>query len=188
MAKAADAKHSHKITRFRRRVSQCVERRKPRAQQRRRIGRREAVGNRHESVRLCDHHLGISPIRMNAREFLVTTVHEIAISTEFAITARPSEEANTHALTNRPALDTGAKGIDSPDRFMAWHARPAKRKEAFHRARIRMANAAGLDTDSNLSRSWLGNRFLNDFQFPRFCHLYRFILCTHKYSLTLVIA
>src|SRR6516162_1250585 len=179
MAKAADAKHSHKITRFRRRVSQCVESRKPGAQQRRRIGRREAVRDRHEPARLCDHHLGISPIRMNARVFLVTTVHQIAISTEFAITARPSEEADTHALTHRPALDTGAEGIYSPDHFMPWHARPANGKETFHRARIRMAYSAGFDTDSNLSRSWLGNRFLNDFQFPRFCHLYRFILFSH---------
>src|SRR6516225_258048 len=179
MAKATDAKHSHKITRFRRRVSQCVERRKPRAQQRRRIGRREVIRDRHEPARLCDHHLGISAIRMNARKFLVTTVHEIAISTEFAITARASEEADTHALTNRPALDTGAQGIDPPDHFMPWHARPANRKEAFHRARIRMAYSAGFDTDSNLSRSRLGNRFLNDFQLPRFCYLYRFIPSTH---------
>ena len=73
---------------------------------------------------------------MNAREFLVTTVHEITISTEFAITARPSEETDTHALTNRPALDTGAEGIDSPDHFMPGHARPANWKEAFHRARF----------------------------------------------------
>src|SRR5215469_3780197 len=179
MAKAADAEHSHKITGFRRRVSQCVKRRNPRAQQRRRSGRREAVRDRHEPARLCDHYLGISPIRMNTREFLVTTVNEIAISTEFAITARPSEEADTHALTHRPALYTGAEGIDSPDHFMPWHTRPANWKETFHRARIRMAYAAGLDTDSNLSRSRLGNRFLNDFQFPRFCYLYRLILCTH---------
>ncbi len=60
---------------------------------------------------------------MNARKFLVATIHEIAISTEFAITARASEEADTDALTNRPALDPGAKGIDSPDHFMPWHAR-----------------------------------------------------------------
>src|SRR5215470_8738584 len=158
MAKAADAKHSHKITRFGRRVSQCVERRKPRAQQRRRIGRREAVRNRHEPARLCNQHLGISPIRMNAGVFLVTTVHEIAILTEFAITARPSEEADTHSLTNHPALDTGAKGIDSPDHFMPWHARPANWKEAFHRARIRMAYSACFDAQTHLSVSWLANR------------------------------
>ena len=65
---------------------------------------------------------------MNARESLVTTVHEIPISTELAITARASEEADTHALANRPALDTGAKSIDPPDRFIA-RGRAANRSE-----------------------------------------------------------
>src|SRR5262249_58456881 len=118
MAKAADAKHSHKITCFRRSISQCVKRRKPCAQQRRRSGRCEVVRDRHEPARLCDHHLGISPIRMNARVSLVAAVHQIAISTEFAITARPSEEANTQALTNRTNLDPAAKSIDSTDHFL----------------------------------------------------------------------
>ena len=45
---------------------------------------------------------------MDARVSLVTTVHEIAISTEFAITARASQEADTDTLTNLPALDARA--------------------------------------------------------------------------------
>jgi hypothetical protein len=73
---------------------------------------------------------------MNARVSLVPAVHEIAISAEFAKTARPSEKANTHALTNCPALDPGAKSIDSPDHFMPRHARPANWKDAFHCTRI----------------------------------------------------
>src|SRR5215468_2520797 len=157
MAKAADAKHSHKIACLSRCVSQCVERRKPRAPQRCRIGRREAVRDRHEPASLCDHHLGISPIRMNARVFLVTAVHEIPISTEFAITARPSEEANTHPLTNCPALHAGAEGIDSPHHFMSWHARPANWKEGFHRARIRVAYSACFDAHAYLSGFWFTN-------------------------------
>src|SRR5215813_25641 len=157
MTKAANAKHSDKIARLRRCVSQGVERRKPRAQQRRRIGRREVIRDRHEPARLCDHHLGISAVRMNARVFLVTTVHEIAIATKFAITARASEKADTHALTNRPALDTGAKGIDPPDHFMPWHARPANGKEAFYRARIRVAHTAPCLSDKRrrcAQRGW----------------------------------
>src|SRR5262249_46285399 len=158
MAKAADAKHSHKITCFRRSISQCVKRRKPCAQQRRRSGRCEVVRDRHEPARFCDHHLGISPIRMNARVFLVATVHEIAISTEFAITTRPSEKADTRSLTDRPALDPGAKRVDSPDHFMPWHARPANWKDAFHRARIRVAYSACLDAHAHLSVFWFTNR------------------------------
>src|SRR5262249_17186612 len=98
MTKAADAEHSDKVTRFRWRVSQGVERRESRAKQRRSICRRQIVRDMHKPGGLRDHHLGISAIRMNARKFLVTTVHEIAISTELAITARASEEADTDAL------------------------------------------------------------------------------------------
>jgi hypothetical protein len=95
---------------------------------------------------------------VDAGKFLIFTVHQIAISAELAITARAGEEADPNTLTNRPALDPGAKGIDSPDRFMPWHARPANWKEAFHRARIRVAYSACLDTHAYLSGFWFTNR------------------------------
>src|SRR5215469_4071686 len=157
MTKAADTEHRDKVTRLRWRVSQSVERREPRAKQRRSICRRQIVRDTHEPGGLRDHDLGISAVRMNAREFLVTTVHEIAISTEFTITARTSEEADTDALANRPALDTGAKSIDPTDRFMPGDARPIDRKQTFHRSGIGMANPARLDANPNLA--WTG---LND--------------------------
>src|SRR5262249_26885771 len=88
---------------------------------------------------------------MNASKFLVTAVHEIAISTELAITTRTSEEADTHALANRPALDTGAKSIDPPDHFMPGHARPIDRKQTFYGSGVGMANPARLDANPNLT-------------------------------------
>src|SRR5499425_3229280 len=182
MTKAAYAEHSDKIARLRRCVSQCAERRQPRAQQWRRIGRREVIRDRHEPARLCDHHLGISAIRMNAREFLVTTVHEIAISTEFAITARASEEADTHALTNRPALDARAKGIDPPDHLVPRDARPADWKEGFHRAGIRVADTARLDANAHLTGARIDQRFHYGFEFSRFGYLDCSIHCAHNAS------
>src|SRR5215469_5888074 len=136
MTKAADTEHSDKVTRFRLRVSQSIERRESRAKQRRSICRRQIVRDAHKTGGLRDHHLCISAIRMNARVFLVTAIHEIAISTEFAITAGASEEADADALTNRPALHAGAKGIDPPDYFVPRDARPSDGKGAFHRAGI----------------------------------------------------
>src|SRR5262249_50692090 len=79
MTKAADTEHSDKVTRLRWRVSQGVERRESCAKQRRSICRRQIVRDTHEPGGLRDHYLGISTIRMNARVFLVTTVHEVAI-------------------------------------------------------------------------------------------------------------
>src|SRR4029077_18845149 len=133
------------------------------------------VRDRHEPARLCDHHVGISPIRMNARVFLVTTVHYIAISKELAIPARPSEEADTHALTNRPALDPRAKGIDSADHFMPWHARPVNWKEAVHRARIRVAYSARFDAHAYMSGFWFTNRSFDKLHFAWFSYLNCFV-------------
>jgi len=87
---------------------------------------------------------------MNSREFLVTTVHEIPVPTELAITAGASKEADTNALRNRPALDTWAKSVDSPDGFMPGNARPVDRKQTFHGSGIGMANPARLDANPNL--------------------------------------
>src|SRR5215467_8314358 len=108
---------------------------------------------------------------MNARVFQVTTVHEIAISTEFAITASASEEADTDALTNRPALDARAKGIDPPDHFVPRDARPADWKGGFHRPGIRVADTARLDANTHLTVARIDQRFHYDFEFSRFRYL-----------------
>src|SRR5215469_6595884 len=119
---------------------------------------------------------------MNAREFLVTTVHEIAISTEFAITARTSEEADTDALTNRPALDTGAKGIDPPDHFMAWDTRPIDREQAFDRAGIRVANSTRLDANAYLIGSGIQKWPPYFREFSRSRDLDGSVCCAHAFS------
>ena len=87
---------------------------------------------------------------MNAGIFLVPAVYEIAIPAELAIATRAAEKPDTHALTDRPALDTGTKGIDPPDDFMARDARPIDRKQAFHRGRIRVADPTRLDANAYL--------------------------------------
>src|SRR5499427_3311641 len=116
---------------------------------------------------------------MDAREFLVTTVHEIAISTEFAITARASEEADTDTLTNRPALHARAKGVDPPDHFVPRDARPADWKGGFHRTGIRVADTARLDANAHLTKARIDQRFHYDFEFSRFRYLDCSIHCAH---------
>src|SRR5215510_3836545 len=182
MTKAANTEHSDKVTRLRWCVSQGVERRESRAKQGRRIWRRQIVRDTHEPGGLRDHHLGISTIRMNPRVFLVATVHEIAISTEFAITARASQEADTNALTKRPALDARANGIDPPDHFVPRDARPADWKGGFHRAGIRVADTARLDAHTHLTRARIDQRFHYGCEFSRFRDLDCFIHCAHIVS------
>src|ERR1700676_5203717 len=72
---------------------------------------------------------------MNAGIFLVTAVHYVATAAEVAIAASAAEKPDTHALTDRPALDTRTKRIDPPDELMAWNARPIDRKQAFRPCR-----------------------------------------------------
>ena len=50
------------------------------------------------------------------------------MAAELAIATRAAEKSDTHALTNRPALDTRTKGIDPPDNFMARDAWPINRE------------------------------------------------------------
>src|SRR5580704_665379 len=99
---------------------------------------------------------------MNAGIFLVPAVDQIAIAAKFAISTRAAEKPHPNALTDRPALDTGAKGIDPPDRFMAGYARPIDGKQTFHRAGIGMANSARLNADPHLTSGRLGNRPLDN--------------------------
>ena len=91
---------------------------------------------------------------MNAGIFLVTAVHYIATAVEIAIAASAAEKPDTHALTDRPALDTRTKRIDPPDELMAWNARPIDRKQAFDRAGIRVADSTRFDAEADLAGSW----------------------------------
>src|SRR5580704_12357651 len=99
---------------------------------------------------------------MNAGIFLVPAVHEIAISTKLAISASAAEKPHPHALADGPALHTGAKSIDTPDRFMPGYARPIDGEQTFHSAGIGMANSAGFDANAHLAGRGLRNRPLDD--------------------------
>ena len=183
MTEAADTEHSDKITGLRRRISQRAERRESRAQQRRRIDRRQVVRDRHKPARLCDHDFGISAIMMNAGIFLVPTFHEIAIPAEVAIAARTAEKSVTHALANRPALDTGTKRIDPPDELVARDARPIDGELALYRGGIRMTYPACLDTNPDLTRRGRRQFPLHHFQAAGLTRLHCAISLCHGWLL-----
>src|SRR6516164_576309 len=132
MTEAANTEHSNEVTSLCWCISQCVECGETRTQQRRGVGRRHAVGDRHESTRPCDHHFGISAVMMNAGILLVPAIHEIAVSTKLAISAGAAEKPHPNALTDFPTLHARTDSIDSPDDLMAWDARPIDRKRTFH--------------------------------------------------------
>ena len=69
---------------------------------------------------------------MNAGEFLIAAVYEVASAAIFAIAAEASEEANAGAPPDDPALYMGAERVDPTDGFMAGHPRPVDWKHTIH--------------------------------------------------------
>jgi len=64
---------------------------------------------------------------MNAGVFLVPAVYEVAVATKLAIAAGATEKPDSHALADRPALDTVAKRIDPTHHLVsgnAWKSDP----------------------------------------------------------------
>jgi hypothetical protein len=105
---------------------------------------------------LGDHHFGVTAIAVNTRNGLILAIDEIATATVFAMPAMATHKTHAHPLSFFPALHTRSYGFDLSDHFMAGHARKSEfGKTAFNRKRVAVANAAGLDTDSDLPKSGL---------------------------------
>src|SRR5262249_28311022 len=96
---------------------------------------------------------------------------------ELAIPARAAQKPDTHALPNRPALDTRTKRVDPPDELVAWDARPIDRELALDRAGIRMTYPACLDTNPDLTRRGRCQFPLHDFQAAGLTRLHGAIAC-----------
>src|SRR5215467_4468205 len=118
---------------------------------------------------------------MNAGIFLVPAVHQIAAAAEFAITTRAAKESDPHPLTDSPALNAGTKGIDAPDHFMAWDARPVDREHAFHRGGIRVANPTRFYANAYLIRPGVQKWFAYFREFSRSLDFYCFVGCVHSH-------
>src|SRR5262249_50063315 len=101
---------------------------------------------------------------MYAGIFLVRAVHKVAVAAELAIPARAAQKPDTHPLTDRPTLDTGADRIDAPDELVAWDARPIDRELALYRAGIRMTYPACVNTNPDLARRGCRQFPLHQFQ------------------------
>src|SRR5437879_3011034 len=117
---------------------------------------------------------------MNTRNGLILAIDEVATATVFAMPAMATHKTHADPLSFFPALHTWPYRFDLSDHFMAGHARVSESgKTAFNRKSVAVANAAGLDTDSNLPKGGLDHCPLNDFQLARFRYLHCFIGPTH---------
>src|ERR1700730_10683046 len=109
------------------------------------------VRNSHEPTCLGDHHFGITTIGRSPRNGLILAIDEVATATVFAIPAMATHITHAHSLSFFPTMHTGPSGFDFSDHFMARNARVCwSRKNPFNRKSIGVANATGLDTNSDL--------------------------------------
>src|SRR5204863_2394999 len=156
---------------------QPVEGRQSGAEEWRRFRWKKVVRNCREPTRLGDHHFGVTTIAMNTRNGLILAIDEVATATAFAMPAMPTHKTHAHPLSFFPALDTGSYGFDFSNHLMSGNARVSEsRKTAFHRKSIRVADATGLDPDSDLPKD---DCSLDDFQLARLGCLHCFIGPTH---------
>src|SRR5262244_1888088 len=98
---------------------------------------------------------------LNPGVFLVPAVHEVATAAELAVATGAAEKPDPRALTDRPSLDTGTKGIDPPDHFVAGDSGPVDRKQAFHSGGVRVADPASLHANAYLVRAGIHQRLLH---------------------------
>src|SRR5271168_465704 len=82
----------NEVTRPSRRVAKSAEGSQSGAEQRRRGNRRQLLGNRHQSARLCDQKFGVTSVSVHSRVLLIAAANQIAVSASDAIpTASPQE-------------------------------------------------------------------------------------------------
>jgi hypothetical protein len=73
--------------------------------------------------------------------------------------------ANAHPVARLPLTDSDADRVDAPGDLVTRHARQLHAgKAARPNERIAVANAAGLDLDPDLTRTWLRNLTLDDLE------------------------
>jgi hypothetical protein len=89
---------------------------------------------------------------MNAGVFLVPAVYEVAAAAELAVATGAAEKPDTHALSDRPALDTRTKRIDSADNLVTRDARPLDREQSIYGRCVGVAYTACLNADANVSQ------------------------------------
>ncbi len=81
--------------------------------------------------------------------------------------ATPTQKSDADAPPYRPSLHTCAEHVDYTNGLVPRHARPSDRKRALDRPGVRMANATCLDTDANMTRWRINQRFAGKFKLPR---------------------
>lgn len=133
------------------RIAQGVECRQAGAQQRRRFGGIERIGNTHQTARFCQHAFGIAAVGRHARDHRILAIHDIALAARRTRAVFAGQKAHPYALAHLPAVDAVTQRLDTAHDFMAgrqWMFRV--RRCPRHRRTVRVADTTGFDANADL--------------------------------------
>jgi len=152
MPEPTNALHRDQIPAAQAGIPQRVEGRDARAQERRRLDRREVVRNSRESPRFGDHHLGIAAVRSDAGYHRVSAIHHVSTPARFADAVFPAEVTNSDPLTESPPRHAAAHSINAADDFVSWYPRQRQpRICAGDRGRIGVTDSACIHPNPHLT-------------------------------------
>src|SRR5206468_7324592 len=130
MAQAAEAEYGDEFARSRTAVAEAVKRRNAGAHERRRLDRRQLVGDQGQGFGARDHVLGIAAVIGDAgdrREGLAG--EEIAAAAGIAVVAVSAVPADSHSLSGRPPGYTGPNSIHDAGDLVPGNARVSDQRK-----------------------------------------------------------
>src|SRR6266567_4664204 len=186
MPQPADPEHGDDIARTRAGVSQGVEGRDPRAQQRRRLDRRQVIRKSRHGADWSDHVLAVSAVEGDASDLLRLARKQISAPAGIATPAVSAVPADSNALAWRPSGHSIADGIDGAGDLVPENARVLNpRPQAFLHEGIAVTYAARRDFDSDSSRRglryWPLDHFKRSLRTCKLCNTH----CGHSQLLML---
>jgi hypothetical protein len=162
MPEAADAVDRHGVAAVRAAVIEGAEGGGARAQQRRRVHRRELVRDTHQGRRARDHVLGVAAVDREAGDAGIGAALIVALGARLAGHAMTTAPADAHAASHVPTADAGASFGDRAYHLVSGDARIREaRVAAVHRDGVAVADPAGLDFDEDLPLTGLRDLRLN---------------------------
>jgi hypothetical protein len=102
---------------------------------------------------------------MRAGYGLICAINKITATAGLALSAVSAKKSYTDALADFPTGDPLAYGLNFSDHLVARHSRKCNAwQESIHGGGVRVANAAGLNTDAHLAGGWFDQRTIYEFK------------------------
>src|SRR6266853_486176 len=165
MSEATDALDGDEISAAKAGIAEGVVSGDAGAEERGSFGGAEVVGDGGDAACFGDHNFGVAAVDGDAGDYGVEAIDDVASAAGFAGAVFTAEKADAYALTDFPLGDSGAEGFDAADYFVAGNARELQAGiGAGYGGGVGVADAAGFDSDANLTGAGLGDGAFHYFE------------------------